>query len=110
MVHKQYHEILCTLSLDQVSYAEVEHWMWRLFLSDFGQACEAVGIPSVPLAAASQETHAQLPPPTPLLYGISPTVMARQSYWPERYACRNASSKELNSIHAVYSKKKCMWK
>lgn len=76
-------EKLKSAASNQVSYAEVEHWMWRLFLSDFGQACEAVGIPSVPLAAASQETHAQLPPPTPLLYGISPTVMARQSYWPE---------------------------
>lgn len=69
------------ISLGQVSYAEVEHWMWRLFLDDFGQVCEDLGLSPLPVSAFLQT---DLPRPTPLLYGVSSVVLPRQPYWPER--------------------------
>ena len=66
-----------------VSYSEVEHWMWRLFLDDYGEVCQSLGLSHcVPFPSAAQT----LPPPTPLLYGISPTLIPRQPYWPQRYS------------------------
>jgi sterol 3beta-glucosyltransferase len=65
-----------------VTYGEVEHWMWRLFLDDFGQATEAVGLPSIPFLNSSGCVPSSLPPPTPLIYGISPHVLQSQPYWP----------------------------
>ena len=67
-----------------VSYSEVEHWMWRLFLDDFGEVCEFLGLSSC-LPFSSTVAQA-LPLPTPLLYGISPTLLPRQPYWPQRYS------------------------
>ena len=67
---------------EEVGYAEVDHWMWRLFLDDYGSVCESLGLPPLPLSLNCSGT---LPPPTPLLYGISPSVISRQPYWPDRY-------------------------
>ena len=61
----------------QVSYVEVEHWMWRLFLDDFGQVCRDLGLPSLPLSSSPQTA---LPAPTHLLYGVSSVVLPRQPY------------------------------
>eukprot|EP00731_Ephydatia_muelleri_P016790 Em0009g1214a len=62
----------------EVSFAEVDHWMWRLFLNDFSDICEALHIPSLPFSTPT----GLLPPPVPLLYGVSPLIVQRQSYWP----------------------------
>ena len=59
--------------------------MWRLFLDDFGQAAEAVGIQGIPFLEKDGRVPRTLPPPTPLIYGISPHVLQRQPYWPERF-------------------------
>ena len=70
----------------QISYSEVDHWMWRLFLDDYGEVCGSLGLSHcLPFSATLP-----LPAPTPLLYGISPTLAPRQSYWPARY-CSNCS-------------------
>lgn len=68
---------------EEVSYAEVDHWMWRLFLDDYGCVCESLGLPILPF---SLDSSGALPPPTALLYGISPAVISRQPYWPQRYS------------------------
>ena len=69
--------------------AEVDHWMWRLFLDDLGDACASVGIQNIPFLDScldSDETdkQASLPLPTPLLYGISPSLLQQQAFWPSR--------------------------
>ena len=62
-----------------MSYKEIDHWMWRLFLNDLSEACEAAGLPSFPLLTSSLS---ELSPPL-LLYGISPSIVQRQPYWPD---------------------------
>lgn len=67
---------------------EVDHWMWRLFLDDLGDACASVGMQNVPFLSCldSEESgKALLPLPTPLLYGISPSLLQRQAFWPSRF-------------------------
>ena len=64
-------------------YGDIDHWMWRLFLDDFGEFCDTVGLPVCPFADLTPDHP--LPPPTTLLYGISPTVIEKPTYWPERY-------------------------
>jgi len=66
----------------QVSMAEIDHWMWRLFLDDLGDACASVGLQNVPFL---RDTQVFLPPPTPLLYGISPSLLRQQAFWPDRF-------------------------
>lgn len=61
--------------------AEVDHWMWRLFLDDLGDACISVDIQNVPFINSLE----QLPSPTPLLYGISPSLLQQQAFWPSRF-------------------------
>lgn len=63
----------------EVSFAEVDHWMWRLFLNDFSDVCSILNIPSLPFTTPT----GFLPPPVPLLYGVSPLIVQRQSYWPD---------------------------
>lgn len=68
--------------------AEVDHWMWRLFLDDLGDACASVGIQNVPfLSCLDSEAPGEtlLPLPTPLLYGISPSLLQQQPFWPSRF-------------------------
>ncbi|XP_048583476.1 sterol 3-beta-glucosyltransferase UGT80B1 [Nematostella vectensis] len=64
-----------------VSYGDVDHWMWRLYLDDFGEFCESLGLPVCPMA----EVHPsdKLPLATPLLYGISPSILEKPGYWPD---------------------------
>ena len=62
--------------------AEVDHWMWRLFLDDLGDACASVGLQNVPFL---KDTQVLLPSPTPLLYGISPSLLRQQAFWPDRF-------------------------
>ena len=65
--------------------------MWRLFLDDISLACESAGIESFPIPydSSSQSCSSatslswSLPPPTQLLYGISPSLIAREPFWPE---------------------------
>jgi len=75
--------------IGQVSMAEVDHWMWRLFLDDLGDACASVGIQNVPFLSSCLEPEvpgqAALPLPTPLLYGISPSLLQQQAFWPKRF-------------------------
>lgn len=73
--------IIIIIGGEVVSYAEVDHWMWRLFLDDYGSVCDHLGLSSTtPLSDVS------LPPPTTLLYGISSILSPRQPYWPKRCA------------------------
>ena len=65
----------------EVSFAEVDHWMWRMFLDDIGSVCESLGLPLLPF---SLDHSGALPPPIPLLYGISPSLISRQPWWPDR--------------------------
>ena len=65
----------------EVGFAEVEHWMWRMFIDDYGSVCEALGLPLLPF---SLDQRGVLPSPTPLLYGLSPSVLPRQPWWPDR--------------------------
>jgi hypothetical protein len=64
----------------EVGLAEVEHWMWRMFIDDYGSVCEALGLPLLPF---SLDQRGVLPTPTPLLYGLSPSVLPRQPWWPD---------------------------
>jgi len=66
----------------QVSYGDIDHWMWRLYLDDFGEFCDSIGLPVCPYAELRPDDP--LPPPTTLLYGISPQVIEKPQYWPER--------------------------
>ena len=68
--------------LGQVSYGDVDHWMWRLYLDDFGEFCDSIGLPVCPYAELTPDDP--LPPPTTLLYGISPQVIEKPQYWTER--------------------------
>ena len=61
-----------TIGCNDLSYCEVDHWMWRLFLSDLTSACSVAGLPADHTRVAS----------IPLLYGISDCVLPRQPYWP----------------------------
>ena len=68
--------------------AEVDHWMWRLFLDDLGDACASVGLENVPfLSCLASEVPREtlLPLSTPLLYGISLSLLQRQAFWPSRF-------------------------
>ena len=102
---------------EEVGYAEVDHWMWRMFLDDYGSTCESLGLPTLPL---SLDSTGALPPPTPLLYGISPLVIPRQPYWPDRCGLYPSSqcaiimvSLSLFCIHAhtllPHSQCICVW-
>ena len=64
--------------------AEVDHWMWRLFLDDLGNACASAGMLNVPFLSCSESDVSLLPSPTPLLYGISPSLLQQQAFWPSR--------------------------
>ena len=67
---------------EEVGYAEVDHWMWRMFLDDYGSVCGSLELPVLPFTL----NHCGiLPLPTPLLYGISPAIISRQPWWPSRY-------------------------
>lgn len=80
--------VLNTVIVGQVSMAEVDHWMWRLFLDDLGDACASMGMQNVPFLScldSEAPTKTLLPLPTPLLYGISPSLLQRQAFWPNRY-------------------------
>ena len=67
------------LSSDTVSYSEVDHWMWRLFLDDYGALCHHLHLSTtIPFPSIN------LPKPTPLFYGLSPALISRQPYWPNR--------------------------
>eukprot|EP00824_Muranothrix_gubernata_P011525 TRINITY_DN24984_c0_g1_i1.p1 TRINITY_DN24984_c0_g1~~TRINITY_DN24984_c0_g1_i1.p1 ORF type:complete len:483 (-),score=70.42 TRINITY_DN24984_c0_g1_i1:6-1247(-) len=63
-----------------VGWAEVEHWMWRIFLDDHGAWREKLGLPPCPFL--DQEGAVRLPPPIPLLYGITELLVERPSHWP----------------------------
>lgn len=65
----------------QVSYGDIDHWMWRLYLDDFGEFCDSIGLPVCPYAELTPDDP--LPPPTTLLYGISPRVIEKPQYWTE---------------------------
>lgn len=52
--------------------------MWRLFLTDLCSACYAAGLPSFPVPSSSS-----LPPPVPLLYGVSEAIFPHQPFWPK---------------------------
>ena len=56
--------------------------MWRLYLDDFGEFCDSIGLPVCPYAELRPEDP--LPPSTTLLYGISPRVIEKPQYWPSR--------------------------
>eukprot|EP00301_Raphidiophrys_heterophryoidea_P007210 c12821_g1_i2.p1 GENE.c12821_g1_i2~~c12821_g1_i2.p1 ORF type:complete len:141 (+),score=22.82 c12821_g1_i2:468-890(+) len=61
-----------------VSWDDVEHWIWRLFLDDVGEFREALGLGAVPELAKS----------IPLLYGVSPHIITRPPFWsPEVQLC-----------------------
>lgn len=64
----------------RVSYGDIDHWMWRLFLDDFGEFCDSIGLPVCPYAELRPDDP--LPPSTTLLYGISPKVIEKPQYWP----------------------------
>ena len=68
--------------LGRVSYSDIDHWMWRLYLDDFGEFCDSIGLPVCPYAELRPEDP--LPPSTTLLYGISPRVIEKPQYWPSR--------------------------
>jgi len=63
--------------------AEVDHWMWRLFLDDLGDVCASLGLQNVPFL--KEQDKVVLPSPTPLLYGISPSLLRQQAFWPDRF-------------------------
>lgn len=65
----------------RVSYGDIDHWMWRLYLDDFGEFCDSIGLPVCPYAELRPEDP--LPPSTTLLYGISPRVIEKPQYWPD---------------------------
>jgi len=82
---------LCKLKVDtdrfsdspgRVSYGDIDHWMWRLYLDDFGEFCDSIGLPVCPYAELRPDDP--LPPSTTLLYGISPRVIEKPQYWPSR--------------------------
>ncbi|XP_067016228.1 uncharacterized protein [Acropora muricata] len=64
----------------RVSYGDIDHWMWRLYLDDFGEFCDNIGLPVCPYAELRPDDP--LPPSTTLLYGISPKVIEKPQYWP----------------------------
>ena len=72
---------VCVLVGVEVGLAEVDHWMWRMFLDDYGSVCESLGLPLLPFSLSAS---GHPPAPTPLLYGVSPSVISRQPWWPER--------------------------
>ena len=76
--------LLVLLIVGKVSMAEVDHWMWRLFLDDLGNACASVDMQNVPFLSRSEPEVPLLPSPTLLLYGISPSLLQRQAFWPSR--------------------------
>ena len=59
------------IGCNELSYSEIDHWMWRLFLSDLTSACSAAGLPADLLRVSS-----------PLLYGVSDSVLPHQPFWP----------------------------
>lgn len=73
---------------DLLSYKDIDHWMWRLFLDDISIACNSSGIPHFPIPYPTppslvMTSQWSLPSPTPLLYGFSPSLIPREQYWPE---------------------------
>lgn len=65
-----------------VSYQDVDHWMWRLFLDDVGDFRHALALPPCPLLDANEQLLQTMPKPTTLLVGASPTLVTRAAYWP----------------------------
>ena len=58
--------------------------MWRLFLDNISTACDAAGIESFPLPYPTSPSYWSLPPPTQLLYGISPILVhSGDQSWPQ---------------------------
>lgn len=59
--------------------------MWRLFLNDLSAACDSIGICPFPIPYPTTASPLQwsLPPPTPLIFGLSPSLVPREQYWPE---------------------------
>eukprot|EP00899_Mesostigma_viride_P000736 jgi/Mesvir1/10663/Mv13752-RA.1 len=78
----------------EVCWADIEHWMWPLFGERWGPWRQRrLGLPACPFTSQSgtrKEAHNLpatvlplcLPPPTRLLYGLSPSLVDRPGYWP----------------------------
>jgi hypothetical protein len=64
------------------SYAEVDHWMWRLFLDDVGEVREALDLPACPYHNKIGAVLLKLPAPPLLLVGVSSVLVPRAPYWP----------------------------
>jgi UDP:flavonoid glycosyltransferase YjiC (YdhE family) len=72
-----------SIPLHRLSWREIENWMWPLFAEDVCRwRRRHLFLPEVPF-----QPLRTLPPPTPLLYGISPHVLARPGYWPASVEC-----------------------
>lgn len=81
--------------IGRVGWQDVDLWMWRLFLDDVGDFRAALGLTECPFLQEPPESPAggighhlpvaeiHLPPATPLLVGISPTILLKPGYWPQ---------------------------
>lgn len=64
-----------------VSWTEVRHWLWPLFTERWGAwRYHRLGLPAIPYCACGPGRP--LPPPSPLLLGISELVVPRPGHWP----------------------------
>ena len=68
----------------EVSWAEVEHWLWPLFTKRRWGAWrqERLGLPPVPYVTEAEAADVPLPAPPPLLLAVSELVVPRPGYWP----------------------------
>ena len=82
-----------------MSYGDIDHWMWRLYLDDFGEFCDSIGIPVCPYAELTPDDP--LPPSTTLLYGISPKVIEKPPYWPSRLVLQPLKKLEVGVLGYV---------
>ncbi|KAK3258168.1 hypothetical protein CYMTET_32777 [Cymbomonas tetramitiformis] len=66
----------------EVTWREVDHWMWPLFTERWGAWRQyRLRLPPVPLTTPIEQ-GSFLPPPTTLLYGLSEILVDPPGYWP----------------------------
>lgn len=75
---------VCHLSRAAVTWSDIEHWMWPLFLekwSNFRQDMLDLG-PCPFIDAHGAVSVASLQQATPVLYGVSGELVAKPTFWP----------------------------
>eukprot|EP00898_Chlorokybus_atmophyticus_P000155 jgi/Chlat1/113/Chrsp1S08789 len=76
-----YHRLKHAQSGKEVSWSEVEHWMWPLFTERWGEwRRDHLGLSGCPFLDVRSEKP--LPSPTKALFGLSSVMLAQPGYWP----------------------------